>query len=82
MTWDRPLRELTGVPEDREEAEELESEPWEEDCWVPLATEEKKQKIIPYVLSYLEVSCSLQVNWRNSDHRIVAFSLINTGVDT
>lgn len=31
MTCDRPLRELTGVPEDREEAEEVESEPWEED---------------------------------------------------
>lgn len=31
MTCDRPLRELTGVPDDREEAEEVESEPWEED---------------------------------------------------
>lgn len=26
-TWERPLRELRGVPEDNEEAEELESEP-------------------------------------------------------
>lgn len=32
MTWERPLKELTGVPEEREEAEEVESEPWEEDC--------------------------------------------------
>lgn len=31
MTCDRPLRELTGVPDDREEPEELDSEPWEED---------------------------------------------------
>lgn len=31
MTCDRPLRELTGVPDDREEAEELDSDPWEED---------------------------------------------------
>ena len=31
MTCDRPLRELTGVPDDRDEAEELDSEPWEED---------------------------------------------------
>lgn len=31
MTCDRPLRELTGVPDDREEAEELDSEPWEDD---------------------------------------------------
>lgn len=30
MTCDRPLRELTGVPDDREEAEE-DSEPWGED---------------------------------------------------
>lgn len=41
MTCDRPLRELTGVPEDRDEAEELESEPWEEGLRVPLATEEE-----------------------------------------
>lgn len=27
MTWERPLREESGVPEDREEAEEKESEP-------------------------------------------------------
>lgn len=26
-TWERPLRELRGVPEDSEDAEELESEP-------------------------------------------------------
>lgn len=38
MTWERPLRELTGVPEEREEAEEAESEPWEDDFWLPLAT--------------------------------------------
>ena len=38
MTWDRPLRELTGVPDDRDEADELESEPWDEDFWGPLAT--------------------------------------------
>lgn len=44
MTCDRPLRELTGVPEDRDEAEELESEPWEEDFWVPLATEEEHKR--------------------------------------
>lgn len=44
MTCDRPLRELTGVPDDREEAEELESEPWEEDFWEPLATEEERQR--------------------------------------
>lgn len=31
ITWERPLRELTGVPEEREEAEELESDPWEDD---------------------------------------------------
>lgn len=31
MTWERPLKELTGVPDEREEAEEVESEPWEED---------------------------------------------------
>lgn len=31
MTWDRPLRELTGVPDDRDEADELDSEPWDED---------------------------------------------------
>lgn len=31
MTCDRPLRELTGVPDDREEAEEVALEPWEED---------------------------------------------------
>lgn len=41
MTCDRPLRELTGVPEDGDEAEELESEPWEEGLRVPLATEEE-----------------------------------------
>ena len=44
MTCDRPLRELTGVPEDRDEAEELESEPWEEDFWAPLATEEEHKR--------------------------------------
>ena len=38
MTWDRPLRELTGVPEDREEAEEVDPEPWDEDWAVPLDT--------------------------------------------
>lgn len=27
MTWERPLKELTGVPDEREEAEEAESEP-------------------------------------------------------
>lgn len=27
-TWERPLRELRGVLDDNEEAEELESEPW------------------------------------------------------
>lgn len=37
MTWDRPLREERGVPEDREEAEEKESEPWEDGA-SPLAT--------------------------------------------
>lgn len=31
MTWDRPLRELTGVSEDSEDADELDSEPSEED---------------------------------------------------
>lgn len=31
MTWERPLKELTGVSEEREEAEEVESDPWEED---------------------------------------------------
>lgn len=41
MTCDRPLRELTGVPEDGDEAEELECEPWEEGLLVPLATEEE-----------------------------------------
>lgn len=44
MTCDRPLRELTGVPDDREEAEELDSEPWEEDFWLPLATEEENKR--------------------------------------
>lgn len=43
MTCDRPLRELTGVPDDREEAEE-DSEPWEEDFWVPLATNKERLK--------------------------------------
>ena len=38
MTWDRPLRELTGVPEDRDEAEEVDPEPWDEDWAVPLDT--------------------------------------------
>lgn len=37
MTWDRPLREESGVPEDRDEAEEKESEPWEDGA-TPLAT--------------------------------------------
>lgn len=37
ITWERPLRELTGVPEDKDEVEE--SEPWEDDCCVPFATE-------------------------------------------
>lgn len=41
MTCDRPLRELTGVPEDGDETEELESEPWEEGLRAPLATEEE-----------------------------------------
>lgn len=41
MTCDRPLRELTGVQEDREEMEEVVLEPCEEDFWVPLATEEE-----------------------------------------
>jgi len=31
MSCDRPLRELTGVPDDGDEAEELDSDPWEED---------------------------------------------------
>lgn len=31
MTCDRPLSELTGVPDDSDEAEEVEPEPWEED---------------------------------------------------
>lgn len=39
MTWERPLKELTGVPDESEEAEEVESEPWEEDGCVPFATE-------------------------------------------
>ncbi len=43
MTCDRPLRELTGVLDDREEAEELDSEPWEEDFWAPLATEDERE---------------------------------------
>ena len=37
-TWERPLRELTGVPDDREEAEEKESDPWEEGAGTPLDT--------------------------------------------
>lgn len=41
-TWERPLRELRGVLEDSEEAEELESEPWEDGAGPPLATEEDK----------------------------------------
>lgn len=45
MTWDRPLRELTGVPDDREDVEELESEAWEEDCWVPLATKFEHKRL-------------------------------------
>ena len=45
MTCDRPLRELTGVPDDREEPEELDSEPWEEDFWVPLDTEEENERL-------------------------------------
>lgn len=39
-TWERPLRELRGVLEDREEAEELESEPCEDGAGPPLATVE------------------------------------------
>lgn len=39
-TWERPLRELRGVLEDNEEAEELESEPWEDGAGPPLATVE------------------------------------------
>lgn len=31
MSCERPLRELTGVPDEREEAEEVDSEPCEED---------------------------------------------------
>ena len=38
MTWDSPLRELTGVPEDRDEAEEVDPEPWDEDWADPLDT--------------------------------------------
>lgn len=41
-TWERPLRELRGVLEDNEEAEELESEPWEDGAGPPLATVENK----------------------------------------
>lgn len=36
--WERPLRELRGVLEDKEEAEELESEPWEDGAGPPFAT--------------------------------------------
>lgn len=39
-TWERPLRELRGVLEDSEEAEEFESEPWEDGAGPPLATVE------------------------------------------
>ncbi len=39
-TWERPLRELSGVLDDNEEAEELESEPWEDGAGPPLATVE------------------------------------------
>lgn len=39
-TWERPLRELRGVLEDKEEAEELESEPWEDGAGPLLATAE------------------------------------------
>ena len=39
-TWERPLRELRGVLEDSEEAEELESEPWEDGARSPFATVE------------------------------------------
>lgn len=39
-TWERPLRELRGVLEDKEEAEELESEPWKDGGGPPLATVE------------------------------------------
>lgn len=42
-TWERPLRELRGVPEDNEEAEELEPEPWEKGTEPPLATVEKQR---------------------------------------
>lgn len=40
-TWERPLRELRGVLEDNEEAEELESEPWKDGAGPPLATAKK-----------------------------------------
>lgn len=40
ITWERPLRELTGVLEDSEEAEELESEPRKDGAGAPLATAE------------------------------------------
>lgn len=53
MTCDRPLRELTGVPDDREEAEE--SEPWEEDFSVPLATEENmKDRVTQYLSGHIQ----------------------------
>lgn len=48
MTWERPLKELTGVPDESEEAEEVESEPWEDDFWLPFATlGGKTQNITP-----------------------------------
>lgn len=63
MTWERPLRELTGVPDDRDEAEEVESEPWDEDFSVPFATEEKHIQVLLEINTcmYLSLSNVLKV---------------------
>lgn len=41
-TWERPLRELRGVLEDSEEAEEFEVEAWGDGARPPLTTVEKR----------------------------------------
>lgn len=45
-TWERPLRELRGVVEDNDEAEELESEPCDDGGGPPLATIEHNPRNI------------------------------------